>query len=129
MKILLTFHPQSVFLALKIKSFLYSRHKIFPEGMSIYKCEIPRCNFVTGSKILYGRHVLTHSKVAGVLISSSRCAMITAQINVSPYETVIQKASCVSTNMKCVFVTIIVFLSLLIFSGAWNPHNFLLDNF
>ena len=44
------------------KLHLVSVHKIFPKGMFIYKCAFPSCKFVNGSKILYTRHVPTHTK-------------------------------------------------------------------
>ena len=44
------------------KLHLVSVHRIYPRGMFIYKCAFPSCLFVNGSKILYSRHVATHTK-------------------------------------------------------------------
>ena len=39
-----------------------SVHRFFPKGMPIYHCDHPNCKFVTGSNILFNRHVPTHVK-------------------------------------------------------------------
>ena len=35
----------------------FSVHRIFPPGMTIYQCTEKNCNFVTGSRISFSRHV------------------------------------------------------------------------
>ena len=39
-----------------LKQHLISIHKIFPEGLTIYKCDDKGCNFVTGSRAMFSRH-------------------------------------------------------------------------
>jgi len=43
-----------------MKQHMISIHKIFSPGMKIYKCDFSKCNFVTGSRIMFARH--NHSK-------------------------------------------------------------------
>ena len=44
-----------------LKQHLISRHKIFPPKMKIYKCDLQKCDFVTGSRIAFERHLTTRS--------------------------------------------------------------------
>ena len=40
----------------------FSKHKMHPAGMKVFKCDIPTCTFMSGSRILFTRHVQTHMK-------------------------------------------------------------------
>ena len=39
---------------------MVSIHKIFSPGMKFFKCDFNKCNFVTGSRMMFVRH--NHSK-------------------------------------------------------------------
>ena len=43
-----------------LKQHMVSIHKIFSPGMKIFKCDFNKCNFVTGSRMMFVRH--NHSK-------------------------------------------------------------------
>jgi hypothetical protein len=66
-----------------LKLHLVQVHRIFPEGMKIYRCPEPNCQFVTGSRICYNRHAATHLrkpkvKVTNLKISCSYCPISVA---------------------------------------------------
>ena len=44
------------------QDFPFSKHKMHPAGMKVFKCDIPTCTFMSGSRILFTRHVQTHMK-------------------------------------------------------------------
>ena len=43
-----------------MKQHIISIHKIFPDGLTIFKCDDIDCNFVTGSRAMFSRH--SHAK-------------------------------------------------------------------
>ena len=44
------------------KQHIISIHRIFPSGLTIYKCDLKSCNYVTGSRVMFSRH--SHAKIA-----------------------------------------------------------------
>ena len=66
-----------------LKLHLVQVHRIFPEGMKIYRCPEPNCQFLTGSRICYNRHAATHLrkpkvKVTNCKIPCSYCPIFVA---------------------------------------------------
>ena len=55
-----------------LKLHLVQVHRVFPEGMVIYKCPGPDCQFVTGSRICYNRHAVTHGGKHEVKVHSCK---------------------------------------------------------
>ena len=55
-----------------LKLHLVQVHRIFPEGMIIYKCPDLDCQFVTGSRIWYNRHAVTHGRKPEVKVDSCK---------------------------------------------------------
>ena len=53
-----------------MKQHLISVHKIYPKGMSVFKCDFPNCSFTSGNQILFNRHVHKQKKVPNKRINS-----------------------------------------------------------
>ena len=58
----MTFRYYCFELVLVNQDFTFSKHKMHPAGMKVFKCDIPTCTFMSGSRILFSRHVQTHMK-------------------------------------------------------------------
>ena len=52
-----------------MKQHMISIHKIFSPGMKVFKCDFDKCNFVTGSKIMFVRH---HHKSVQIVGSNAK---------------------------------------------------------